>query len=101
MISDDAVRALHDRATRGRILSGEVQAQLEQWYAAQDNAEQGILSFVAASPTTPDLLEQVKTALERCVTLAQHIHELSHHNDDLRRDIAQLRQKMARHLQPG
>lgn len=101
MISDDAVRALHDRATRGEALSGEEQAQLEQWYAANDNAEQGILSSVAASTANSDLQVQVTTVLERCITLARHIQELSHYNDDLRRDIAQLRQQVARHLQPA
>ena len=101
MIGDNAARALHDRATRGETLSNEEQAHLEQWYAAQDNAEQGILSSVTAPATTSDLQVQVTAVLERCITLAQRIQELSHHNDDLRRDIAQLRQQVARHLQPA
>ena len=101
MSGDDAARALHDRATRGEVLSSEEQAQLEQWYAAQDNAEQGILNSPAASAATSDLQLQVTGVLERCITLAQRIQELSHHNDDLRRDIAQLRQQVARHLQPA
>ena len=99
MIGDDAARALHDRATRGKTLSHEEQAHLEQWYAAQDNAEQGMLSSVGASAATSDLQVQVTAVLERCVTLAQQIQELSNHNDDLRRDIAQLRRQVVRHLQ--
>ena len=101
MTVDDAALALHDRATRGGTLSGEEQAQLERWYTAQDNAEQGVLSSAAAFSATSALQSQVTVVLERCITLAQRIQELSNHNDDLRRDIAQLRQQVACHLQPA
>ena len=99
MIGDDSAFALHIRATRGEALSGEEQALLGQWYGAHDNAEQSILSSVAASAANSDLQLQVTAVLERCIMLAQRIQELSNHNDDLRRDITQLRRQVVRHLQ--
>jgi hypothetical protein len=39
MISDELGYQLHDQATRGEELTGEDQARLEVWYAAQDRAE--------------------------------------------------------------
>lgn len=101
MSADDAALALHDRATQGAVLSREEQAQLEQWYAAQDTSEQIMLSGVAAPSTIPDLQTQVAAVLERCVALAQHIQELSNYNDSLRWDVANLRQQVARLLQPA
>lgn len=99
MTVDAAALALHEKSTRDVPLSEDEQAQLDQWYAAQDNAEQVHLSAATASSAVPELQTQVTAALERCVTLAQRIQELSHGNDMLRRDVAQLRQQVARLVQ--
>ena len=101
MVADEVALALHDRATRGATLSGEEQAQLDQWYAAQDNAEQVILRSATASSAAQDLQSQVRVVLERCIALAQYIQELSNHNDVLRRDVARLRQHVARLPHPA
>ena len=101
MSVNDGARALHDKATRGAPLSAEEQIQLDQWYAAQDHAKQVILSSGTVSSAVPELQTQVTAVLERCVTLAQRIQKLSHDNDALRRDLAQLRQQVARLLQPA
>ena len=88
MSVDDGALALHDKATRGAPLSAEEQIELDQWYAAQDHAEQIILGSGTVSSAMPELQTQVTAVLERCVTLAQQIQELSHDNDVLRHDIA-------------
>ncbi len=67
---DYAALELHDKATRGVPLSEEEQVQLDQWYAAQDNAEQAILNSGAASSAGPELQMQVTAVLEQGVTLA-------------------------------
>ena len=36
MITDDRGKSLHDKATRGEVLSDAEQAQLEQWYDRQE-----------------------------------------------------------------
>ena len=67
MVPDDSARTLHDKATRGGVLSPEAQAQLDQWNAAQDAAELVALQSSAA-PAVPDLQSQVSTVLARCIT---------------------------------
>ena len=98
---DRAALALHDRAIQGATLSSDEQTQLDQWYAAQDVAEQAFLSAAAITAATPDVQSQIAAVLERCITLAQRIQELSNHNDDLRNNVAQLHQQVARRLQPA
>ena len=51
MVSDDFIKQLHDRATRGEILSAEEQKQLENWYASQDSAESKALGLAAGEKT--------------------------------------------------
>lgn len=99
--SERVALALHDRATRGATLASHEQTQLEQWYAAQDIAEQVALGSGTISTASQDVQSQVTAVLDRCILLAQRIQELSNHNDDLRQDIAQLRQQVARRLQPA
>ena len=97
MFVDDAALVLHDRATRGDTLSSEEQAQLAQWYMLQDQAEQGILNEAKTSAASDpsDLQAQVTAALQRCITLAQHLQELSNQNEGLRKEIAGLRRQVA------
>lgn len=51
MISDEFAKELHDKATRGEPLSNEAQAQLENWYALQDQAESLALGTSAPAKT--------------------------------------------------
>lgn len=101
MIDDAVGRMLHDKATRGIVLSQDEQTQLEQWYRAQDNAEATALSLTT-SPALANLQTQVTVALARSIELAQGIQDLTEQNDALRREIDILRQQVARRfpLQP-
>jgi len=55
MPSEDVVKQLHDKATRGASLTGEEQAQLEAWYAEQDQAEsEGLGSSRDDTDAAPD-----------------------------------------------
>jgi hypothetical protein len=95
MIADDIGRMLHDKATRGVSLSQDEQAQLDEWYMAQDNPEAAALG-VTPPPTLADLQSEVTAALARSISLAQRIQELTDENDALRREIDLLRQQVAR-----
>ena len=101
MSVNDVALALHDKATRGMTLSAEEQIERDQWYAGQDQTERVILKAGTSSSVVHELQTQVTAALERCVTLAQRIQDLSHDNDVLRRDVAQLGKHMTRLLQPA
>jgi hypothetical protein len=54
---------LHDRATRGETLSPEEQAQLESWYALQDEIEDNILGATTAEKTKATMQAQRKYKL--------------------------------------
>lgn len=43
MSTEELAKQLHDKATRGNMLSAAEQAQLEAWYAQQDQEEKAIL----------------------------------------------------------
>ena len=62
---DDLARSLHDRATRGAVLSAEEQAQLDAWYAQLDQEEAALLSGNRPAPGLASLQAQVDAAVAR------------------------------------
>jgi len=89
---------LHNRATRGETLSPEEQAQLEEWYAAQDRAEADDLSLTEPAETIAALQAQIASALEQVVTVARQMQKTNDENQVLRRENAALRRRLARDL---
>jgi hypothetical protein len=89
---------LHDRATRGLQLSLAEQAQLEAWYAQQDEAEHQLLHTRAATLPTSVLQGQIKLALTQLATVTQRIQELTLQNEELRREVAALKLQLTQHL---
>jgi hypothetical protein len=67
MISDDTVKQLHDRFTRGEPLSAEEQARLEEWYAEQDTAENHILGLPTNPNTTNITAIKAQVDMEPCI----------------------------------
>jgi len=100
MISDDQAKQLHDRATRGEPLSAEEQAQLEKWYALQDNAESRALGLTAAEKTPATVQAQVDAALAQLTTVTKRIQEIAVENESLRREITTLRRQLVHLLGP-
>jgi hypothetical protein len=94
MSLDEFAQQLHDKATRGLALSAEEQAQLEAWYAAQDQQERAVLGPIGASQRLATLHTQVETALAQLLTVTQRIQELTVHNETLRREIAVLQRQL-------
>jgi hypothetical protein len=98
MVTDELGRQLHDRATLGETLSLEEQAQLEDWYAAQDSAEAADLGLTVSAETITVLQAQVALALEQVTITTQRIQEITEENQALRQEIATLRQQLAQVL---
>jgi capsule polysaccharide export protein KpsE/RkpR len=90
MSTDNLAKQLHDKASRGIVLSAAEQAQLDMWYAKQDQAEGSMLALTTPSHTLTALQTQVDTAVSQLATVTQRIQELAAQNDALRRDIAVL-----------
>src|SRR5207248_690966 len=87
---------LHDEATRGAALSAAEQERLDAWYAAQDAAEQTLLSEPAPSPTVAALRAQIAAAAAQLQVVAQRVHELAAQNAALREETAALQHQLAR-----
>jgi predicted hotdog family 3-hydroxylacyl-ACP dehydratase len=98
VISDDTAKKLHDRSSRGATLSAKEQAQLQAWYASQDNAESVLLGLPSSEKKVASLQSQVDAALTQLMTVTKRIQEIASENETLRREIATLRHQLAQHL---
>ncbi len=94
MSLDELAKQLHDKATRGLALSAEEQAQLEAWYAEQDQQEHAVLGPTGSSQRLATLHTQVEAALAQLLTVTHRIQELTIHNETLRREIAVLQRQL-------
>jgi hypothetical protein len=95
MVQDDCLQ-LHDRATRGEDLTSEEQKLLEDWYSAQDRAEDEVLGLATkGGPAADSLRPQVDSALTQLTTVTGHINTLAKENERLRQENALLRLQLA------
>jgi hypothetical protein len=88
-------QALHDKATRGEQLNLEEQRELEQWYAQEDEIEADVLGVIARHEFDTNLQRQVHATLDQLQIVTRQIQELSLENDAVRREIAELQQRLA------
>lgn len=92
MTEEDLAKQLHDKATRGFALSAAEQAQLEVWYAQQDQAEAATLRQTEQSQGV--LQAQVDATITKLLSVSQRIQELTSENASLRQDIAELQRRV-------
>lgn len=100
--SDDRLWKLHLSKARGEVLTSADQADLDAWYAEQDQVEARTFGLARSASTSEPLKQQVDAVLERIVTTSQTIQVLAAENEILRREDRVLRQQLAqrRALQP-
>ena len=89
---------LHDRATRGVVLSDEEMAQLNAWYVQEDEAEARLLGVSDGAEKTDVLQTQIKAALTQVAAVTRQIQRLMLQNEELRREVAVLKQRLAQRL---
>ncbi len=95
MTADEPGQRLHDRATRGESLSPMEHARLDEWLAAQDAAEGQLLSSQSDESSLATLRSQVGATLEQVSAVAGSLQRISAENDELRREVAALRHRLA------
>lgn len=95
MSSEDQLRRLHDQATRGAALSEAERAELEAWYARQDQGEHATLARIPAASPAADLHGQVNAAAAQARTVTERIEQLTSANETLREEIAALQRQLA------
>lgn len=100
-MSDETGKQLHDRASRGEILTTAEQAQLTAWYAAQDAAEADLLHQPAVETDLETLQRQVDTASAQLTAVTGRIQQVTAENNTLRQEIMRLRQQLASQRQPA
>jgi predicted nucleic acid-binding Zn-ribbon protein len=94
-ISNELGMQLHDRWTRGQVLTVEEQEQLEVWYQQQDAEEAKQLNPVSTAVEISDLQAQVEMGLTQLATVIQQVRQITAENDGLRREISTLRQQLS------
>ncbi len=98
MGADNDGAQLHDKATRGATLSAAERERLDAWYAAQDAAEQALLSQDPASATAAALQFQIAAAAAQLQAAAQRVQELAAQNAALREENAVLQHRLAQRV---
>lgn len=92
--SEDVAKQLHDRDTRGELLSAEEQSSLKNWYDLQDNAESDALGLTEDEKALTILQTQVEAALTQLTIVTRRIQEVASENEALRRETIRLRQQL-------
>jgi hypothetical protein len=95
MEADELGQQLHDRLTRGAVLSTEEHAQLERWYAQQDQEEDAALTRTPASSTLVRVRTQVDDAIHQLQVVAQRIQTQTTENEAAKQEITALQRQLA------
>ena len=86
---------LHDRFTRGEILTAAEQTLLGQWYADQDREEEARLATPPAQRLVR-LRSEIDEGLAQLAVLTQRLQTLTSENETVRQEIATLQRQLAR-----
>jgi peptidoglycan hydrolase CwlO-like protein len=100
MSTDELMKQLHDKATRGVVLSPAEQTQLATWYVQQDQEEDALLAHTVPTAPIVALQTQVDSAVAQLLATTRRIQDLVAYNDSLRRDIAALQQQLTQSSSP-
>ena len=100
MIPDELGQALHDKATRVGALTAQEQANLDQWYREHDSIEGQTIPPSNGESTVTVLRNQVSEARAQMQAVATDIQNLASANETLRREVTELRERVARRPTP-
>jgi len=93
-MAQELLKKLHHLATTGATLTDGQQTELEDWYAQQDREEQSALNLSGVNTDLESLRVQVEAALAQLLAATKRMQDLVAENDNLRHDLAFLRQKL-------
>ena len=85
---------LHDRKTKGDVLTPEENAQLENWYASQDAQEASEISPALSSLDTASVQTQTRSILSQLTMTTQRIEFISIENEAIRQEISELKSQL-------
>ena len=84
MTDETKAKELHDRSTRGGLLSQADKAKLYAWYVEQDQAEFQQMKLTVSDSETAELPNQIKATLEQIAATTTQIQTLAIENEALR-----------------
>ncbi len=96
MISDKRGQQLHNKASRGEMLTKEEEHFLEEWYLLQDRAETASLGITEEEISPSGLQAQIEAILVELVNITKRIREISLENDTLRNENIVLRNQLTK-----
>jgi len=94
-MTDNALRQLHDKATRNEPLTAEEETELAAWYARLDQQENTLLTQSSNAKESDSLRDDVENSLTRLEATARQVRAQAEENEALRRDIAARTQQLA------
>ena len=95
-MSDDTLRRLHDKATRGEQLTPEEYIQLEAWYIENDQQERNELSPSNAPEEVAELRRKLDEAMSELSMASHRVRELTADNESARQENGDLRRQLVR-----
>jgi Ca2+-binding EF-hand superfamily protein len=98
MENDNLMQILHDRATRGEVLSETERRQLESWYESQDKLESESLNKIDVGNILSKRNIQIESALSEIAEITSKIQKILAENEKIRRENEILRRKIAENL---
>lgn len=98
MISNEIGLELHDRHTRGLVLSDEEKDILDQWYEEQDVEEANEVSLTRYEVNFPDFQRQINLALESILKMSEQLQQLIQENAKIRAENQTLKEQIAQRL---
>lgn len=87
MINHQLGKELHQRRFKGEPLTEQEMAQLEAWYAQEDEAEAKLLEVtIPEESVIENLRQEVNDALNQLAGLTQNIQAIALENDKIRKE---------------
>ena len=96
IISDELGFVLHDRSTRGAVLTSEEEQQLAAWYDERDAIEDSWLnpSNKTSLPDQSNLQSQIDVVLQDLRLVTQQIQQISSENIEIKQELVALKQQL-------
>ena len=95
MTPDEQGQRLHDRITRGEVLSADERSLVDQWYARHDADEAAALARSSPPQDLSDLRQRVDATVAKVRTITQQIQTLTADTETVRRDVLALQRQLA------
>jgi peptidoglycan hydrolase CwlO-like protein len=101
MLTDEQGVQLHHRSVRGEPLTADEKAALEAWPHHQDEIESTQLGLHLPQTDLAQLRTEIDAALSQLIAKTQRMQQLERENEMLRQEIASLRHRLERTLEPA